>query len=548
MKLSPILRPRENNGRGTVVTVIAIITILCLGLFFGLPNLNDFPTYIHAWAQSDWYALALGFQNNGYDFFHPETLLYNKQYPNIWCYDCGDAITPANMPLHGYIIALLMKLFGTTAPWVYRGWTLVCSIIGLWFLFLLCRRLTLSGWKALIVLLTALTSPLYVYYFANFLPSAPALALVMEGLWAYIYYWQEKKTGYWHLSIALLTLATLTRTSQAVALVAVCCFELIRIVRKETTLWSKVPAVAIGVMAIGGFLLWNKHLRLEHGSIFLNELMPPRSIEDIRLVWQHICESWKYSYFGRMQQWMLMAITLLALTIAILRKTTKKVQKTNTRQTPISLLLAIWTFGEILFVIALWSQFAYHDYYFLDSLWLPILIWLALALNPIPTPKSVLGIAATLTITVLIAGACFNEAKHTLKARHSGYDMASVCYHNYLGSDIWLDQQGVSRDAHIASVASYPQNSPLILMGRKGYSIMWFGADADVSVIARSARLFAADYFIIENYLVPDYFEQFSELLKYMQPVAENEHLTLCILSDTIVNTCANDFLQKRCN
>ena len=95
-------------------------------MFFLQRNyMDEYPTHIHAWAEQDHYALALGFINNGFDLFHPETMIYNKQFPGWWQEPSATTITSADFPIHEYIVALLMKLFGTTSPWVFRLWTLL---------------------------------------------------------------------------------------------------------------------------------------------------------------------------------------------------------------------------------------------------------------------------------------------------------------------------------------------------------------------------------------------------------------------------------------
>lgn len=526
-----ILKPFGNGS------LLAAIVIIGLGWLMGRPYLNDFPAYAHAWAQSDWYAIALGFHDNGYDLFHPQTMIYNKQFPGKWCVDFGDTVTSADFPLHEYIVALLMGLLGSTAPWVFRGWTLLCSLAGLWFLFLLCRRLTGSWAKSLAVTVVALTSPLYTYYFANFLPSAPALALVIAGLWAYVKYWQENRMPYWHLAIVLLTLGAMTRTSQAVALVAVCSFELLRILRRETTFLNKIPAVVLGALAIVGYLLWNSHLRAEHGSLFLNQLMPPRNWEELQTVWAMIVKDYEYCYFGQVQQWFMVAVAIGALAFSLIQRNKKR----HERSLPIGWLAAIWTFGELLFVAAMWRQFSHHDYYFLDSLWLPVLFWMTLCMKTIPGPKQWIMLA----VLILASIPMYNEAKHTLQQSYAGYDMATDCYQNYLGSDRWLDEEGVSRDARILSFLSYPQNSPFIQMGRKGYSIMWQGTDAYVDVILWKAAQFDFDYIVVEDYLVRSFFDQYRYLLERAQRIGGNQRLSLCTLADSTINTCADDFFNQ---
>ena len=56
--------------------LIAIIVLLFLGSIFHWRYINEFPSHIHAWAQADRYALALGFVNNHLSFFKPETFVF----------------------------------------------------------------------------------------------------------------------------------------------------------------------------------------------------------------------------------------------------------------------------------------------------------------------------------------------------------------------------------------------------------------------------------------------------------------------------------------
>ena len=118
------------NAKGYL---IAAVFIIALGIGIQFKYLNEFPAFIHAWAQDDRYALAIGFLDNGFDLFHPETMIYNKQFPGDWQVAYDTTITAVDFPIHEYIVALLMKLFGTTSPWVFRLWTMISSFIGLFF-------------------------------------------------------------------------------------------------------------------------------------------------------------------------------------------------------------------------------------------------------------------------------------------------------------------------------------------------------------------------------------------------------------------------------
>lgn len=506
----------NSNGNGGIIAAIAIIV---LGLTLGLSMINTFPAFTHAWAQADRYALAVGFTENGHDLFHPQTMIYNKQFPHTWMVDNGSSVTAVDFPIHEYLISLPMSLFGTTAPWVFRLFTLLASMIGLWFLFLLARRLTGDLWKGLLAVIVTITSPLYAFYFANYLPSAPALALSMAGLWAYLKYHKEDRIGYWHLAIALVALATLIRTSQAILLTALCAFEALRILRRETTLWNKLPSVAAAIIVILGYMLWNGHLREEYGSVFLNYLLPPRSWEDINTVFDEMHWHWRFEYFTRLQHWLVAATCIAALVLLIVRKK-------RSENLSLGWLSCIWWIGECCFFVAMFRQYRNHDYYYLDSFFLPVIFTFILALKALPNVKGRWPVTGAAALTVLLGIVMFFEARHKVADRCWEGDRAYICAQHFDGADRWLDEEGVPRDAKILAFLAYPQNGPFIQMKRKGYTLMEYDEN-----IVNAVRKFPFDYIVVEN----EVFEQFvtehpdDEFCHMSECIADNGTLSLYI-------------------
>ena len=501
----------------TIEYTIAGIIILFLGLVTALPTMNLFPAYVHAWAQADWYSLSIGFQNNGFDFFHPETLIYNKQFPNHSLVDDGSTITSVDFPIHVYIISLLMKLFGSTEPWVFRTWTFIVSLVGLWFLFLMCRRLTGNITKSLVVVCVTLTSPLYAYYFNNFLPSAPALTFVFAGLWAYIVYYQEGKMKYWHLAIAILALATLIRTSQAVPLIAICCFEGFKMIfSKDREKFDKMQIlpVVISVAAIVGFLWWNAQLRAENGSIFRNTLRPPKDWNDVHYVFDKMRWDWKFRYFSNTQYILVAATMVGAIVIAFMKRIKIHVKS-------LLWLSVIYMFGTILFFIAMLIQFHDHDYYFLDSFFAPVLFTFALAIRHLP---ELTGWKKYMLIPILfiIGNIMFNASKHNNQACRPANDRALQCSINYDGSDKWLDSIGVSRDAKILTLLAYPHNTPFIKMKRTGYTDMY----AERWMVD-SVMKFNYDYVIIEDNINEEQLRKIDYAIETLERITGNGKLTL---------------------
>ena len=112
-----------------VKKALTIIIITGLGFLYHHKYINEFPSNIHAWAQSDRYALSLGFLDNGLNIFKPQTFVYNHQFPHKWKVPSGETITAVDFPIHDYIPALLMKLTGNTSPWLFRIYILLYSIL-----------------------------------------------------------------------------------------------------------------------------------------------------------------------------------------------------------------------------------------------------------------------------------------------------------------------------------------------------------------------------------------------------------------------------------
>jgi len=106
-------------------TILGLTIILLLAFLFQYRYMNEFPTYIHAWAQSDRYALALGFTNNHLNFFKPQTFIMNPQFPGDFLIPKNESITAVNFPIHDYIPAVIMKLSSIRSPWIFRLYILL---------------------------------------------------------------------------------------------------------------------------------------------------------------------------------------------------------------------------------------------------------------------------------------------------------------------------------------------------------------------------------------------------------------------------------------
>ncbi len=513
----------RNKAHGQLT---AFLLIVIVGLFLQKDYMDEYPCHIHAWAEQDHYALAIGFLNNGFDLFHPETMIYNKQFPGWWKEPSDTTITAADFPIHEYCVALMMKLLGTTSPWVFRVWTLLWGFVGLLFLFKTAFLITRKWLKSLMVCLLALCSPVFAYYSNGFLPSIPALSMGIIGLWHYLKYYVGNARKHFCLSIAFLTIALLMRTTFAIELVAILCFELLRIIRKESTLRDKLTPIFLSAAAFIAYFLWNKHLRNLYGTIFLSQLVPPEDLQDAKELVADTYRKWTFHYFQRIQY---LLFGLLVVTAAWRLFWSRRKTMAKQGKSPISLwwLPAIHFFGCLLFSVAMMQQMPFHDYYLIDTFFLPILLTVTLLLRRIRFRFISTKAVATLTAIVLCVfwarGAkLMQEERRTLE--YDGF----YSYDRYKDAGLILDSLNIPRDAKILCLYGYAQNGPFIQMGRKGYTVMW-----DDDGWLETAIDWDYDYIVIENGKFEEHFEDQNELLSRLKRIGGNEKISVCTPTNT---------------
>ena len=529
------------NAKGYL---IAAAFIIALGIGIQFKYMNEFPAFIHAWAQDDRYALAIGFIDNGFDLFHPETNVYNKQFPDWWEKAYDTTITAVDFPIHEYIVALLMKLFGTTSPWVFRLWTLICSSIGLFFLYKASFLITDDCQKSILVTAIAMTAPVYAYYFNGFLPGIPAFAIGIIGLWAYLKYLKDNKKAFFHLAIALMTLSTLIRTTFAIELIAILCFELLRIFRKESTFKDKLPTVIISFALIIAYMVWNSHLRSEYGSLFLSNLETADSLDDARNCITEAKNNWEYQYFQKFHYRIFEVLAGLAVIAGIVRlimRLKNKDGKAQKKQLTIWLIPIIYLFGCLLFSIVMIRQLPNHDYYFIDTFFMPILMLFALMLGTLPKIKNYIAGGICLVALGVMCYFMISNVNETQVSRRWIEDGAYKCYLNFVDSDKYLDSLDIPRDAKILSMYAYPQNGSFIQMKRKGYTIMWHREST-----VQAALTWDFDYIVIEDRMVNENFEEHKNVLSRFSRIAGNGKISVCTLSDTATCSSAEELLNSR--
>ncbi|MCW3105184.1 MAG: hypothetical protein JWO09_3624 [Bacteroidetes bacterium] len=461
-------------NKRSVPLLVLVLALLSAVLYCS--SIHLFPSFIHAWTQSDRYAIALRFLDNGFDIFHPAT--FNLQ--------TVDGITRVDLPLSEFIVALIMKACGSTAPVIFRLYTLCVSIGGLIYLYLLAKKMSGSEIKSWLVVLFVFFSPVYAYYQAGFIPSIPAIALVFAGYYYFFSYKENALKKHFYLAVAFLLLAALLRLPFVIFLFAVLLQQLLIYARSFFSPLSsgegkacpepveggvrfihEAIAIAVAFSIFGSYYLYNIHLGRMYGNMFLDSLMPAKSFTEFKEILAEMYDHWCFHYFTMWHYILVFVLLLISARTFYRRKGYMEEDKKYWFQ------LLIIAAGTGIYFLLMMRQFYAHDYYFLDSLFVPtVLLFLLIIKNlPLETKKQTLGWGIGFGITALLF---FISNRNTQAERYSSgpWDRVEITRQNFTGTAQFLDSIGVPADAKVLVIDAYTTNVPLILMNRKGYTVM----------------------------------------------------------------------------
>lgn len=440
----------------------ALFVICSLSILFQFDTLNQFPQYIHSWAQCDRYALALGFIDNGGDLFHPQTYVMNNQFPGEFMIPRNTSITSVDFPIHDYLVSFIMRVAHSTEPWCFRLYILVYAIVGLFFLYKLSALFTASLTRSLFVVLFAMSSPVFLYYQAGFLPTIPSLANAMIGLYFFTRFLKDQKRNLFYLAVFFITLAAMARLPFAILLVALMCFEFLNAFHTRRFQFFKLFAFLISIACILLYYLYNEQLREKYGSLFLNYIIPASSVSDLLDFTKTAAKKWTFQYFNVLA-YVLFGMVVMGVLLAMF----KKKISFNSLEKQFLLLVSIAFGGCCLYYLLMCYQFMNHDYYFLDTFYLPVVALFLFFVVKWPSLRVPKALGA---LSLLIFVPIFVFSKQKLNERIALSDMGgSSTAENYKNASQLLDSLKIPVDAKLLVFGSDGSNNAFILLKRKGF-------------------------------------------------------------------------------
>jgi hypothetical protein len=501
-----------------LITVFIALILISLSWLFYHNSIKEFPRTIHAWAQSDHYALALNFQKNGYDFFHPETYCLNLQFPAKVIPQNENGITRADFPIHEYMISLLMLISNDSSPLVFRLYILICSLTGLFFLFKITRKLTGSFLFAAFIVVFAFTSPVFTYYQNGFLPGIPSLTCLIIAYYFYICYRQTHVFKIFVLSCFFFTLAALTRTPFSIFLIALAGQHFLYYLKQRKWPIKEILTFAFSFLIISGYFIYNMCLGKKYGSVFLSSILPPTSWQDAIDIFKQIKQNWLFEYFTVWHYIFAIFMGVTSLIMVITRKLPKGISMGGW------LHFLIAGIGVVAYFILMMKQYAAHDYYFLDTFFPLCLLGLILVFMSLPSGKkgfSMVSFIVFFIFSVLFILQSFNIQEKRYQSNPSNPFEAQII--DFKNSKSFLDSIGIPQDAKMLVLNSCSPNIPLILMDRKGYSLFGWQEKEAIRFYDRKW-----DYAVIQETMpVSDMFEKDSNFYNRIVRIASNGNIAI---------------------
>jgi len=508
--------------------ILAFGLIVIYGVFFHFESIFEYPMHIHARAQSDRLALALNFLTNNFNILNAETYLLNTEFPYNFKLAKDNSIVSVDLPIHDFVVALIMKVTSFKEPIVFRVYTLLYSFWGLYFFYKLSRLFKVSFLLSLLLLSFITLSPVFGYYQDGFLPTIPALSNMFIGLYFYWSYKLNDSKTLW-LAVLFLFLAAINRTTFLIPFLSAFGLEIILLIsnkfnrKRLVKLTYFLPAI---ILLLAQYLRNRLFMIHEYGSVFLYYTVPAESFSEAKEIIVKTLDHWLLHFMSYSHYVLLFISIFIAVGLIVFKSV-----KLKRREGLLSIQIALLIVAYLAFSIAMLRKFPDHDYYFLDTYIVPVLLILILAFSVLSSwlkrLKDKLLVEVLLLIVFLIPA--FIHANKVFEERRTNksWENSVETVADFKGVHHLLDSLSISKDAKLLVVGNEIPNLVLSLAQRKGFVVMHKSKEQLKEVLN-----WPVDYVLLHNQtFFNSYYDLYPEFVYYLDRVYGNETLTIARVS-----------------
>ncbi len=461
--------------------------------------IREFPHHIHAWAHVDHYALSKGFLNNNFDFFHPETLTANKQFPSSKHPKKLTPITSVDFPIVQFTAAVVMKISGNEEPVVYRVLMLLLASLGLLYLFKIGYFFSQQSILSILLPMVLIFSPVYLDYQIGFLPTIAAMSCLFAGIYHFLVYQRETSQKQLIISVIWLSLAAAIRLPFAIPLIAILGHQFLLILKKKSSI-KTILIIGCGLVLPVLYFFYNQYLRAEYGSLFLGSPLYARNLEELISNFTEACQNWHFHYFHPLQ-WAILLTALVALPVG--RVLIQKLPSQLKQLVDIALICGL---GVFLYMILMSRQLVHHDYYALDT-FIPFLIIVGIIginhfVKITRTPYFFSFVFLFVLIYILPKNIDLLNERRSVDYSQPYTQM----YENYSHLEELLDRNKITPSTPLLVLDPMAPNMPFLLSNFQGANVMRFKhqsfeefMNSSYGYVILRSSLFYSDFWKINN-------------------------------------------------
>ncbi|MBI5219548.1 MAG: hypothetical protein HY958_11510, partial [Bacteroidia bacterium] len=182
--------------------------------------------------------------------------------------------------------------------------------------------------------------------------------------------------------------------------------------------------------------------------------------------------------------------------------------------------------GALMVFILMESQFIYHDYYFLDTLFPVMVLIVIYAIGKLPDTNTNWGKVCAIAMLIMLPFMIWlNNTALAKNYSAEAEDKQKIIRQNFSNTESFLKASGVTDTSTILVIDACSANYPFVLMNKKGYSLIYSEADFKKIPDLMSAN---PDFIILQhNFILSGILTYYPQIISGIKKISDNGKIAI---------------------
>lgn len=452
-----------------------------VGIYERIP---ERPCSIHSSAQCQRASISQNYYNIDMNFFKPRINVFLK----------SNGITGVEFPIIYYTAAITYKLFGFNDAYL-KTINLILVTLGIFFFFRMSQLFLKNTVLSLLLVCSAIVSPVLLYYSANVSPDTPAFAFVLCAWYFFFRYLSSNKNSHLNLFVFFGALGALIKIISVMCFLVVFCLlilDQLKFFKKDDRLFlisgkrKVIIRSIIGILVVISWYVYAKLIYTIYGNPpFAMEAMMVTDMDTLRDVIKY-AKNWIFHYYSTE------TYTFLVCAIVLILFNLKRANRL------LLTITGIYILGSLAYVFLFLRQFMHHDYYIIAML--PCVFFLLLVFFDIINKFS---LRYSLLINVVFVIVIFFNVKESIEKcreiyaeRFNAKEYLGGNFRSYYDLGPRLRSMGIKWEDKFVSAFDNSFSNSLYFMNQAGFQIP---EDANRETIEGTLKLPDVKYLVLND-------------------------------------------------